>query len=189
MVICLTTIKHAAFSDTSEEEATIPVALLTTRDNSSERTGSLIPDRLVIPSLAVDAQVQQVGISKHGTMAVPTNYTDVGWYRYGSRPGEEGHAVFAGHVDNGFGAPGVFQRLKELAFNDDLYIKDASSTELHFKVSGSEILSHDIASTDTLFTRHGPSQLTLITCEGEWDPIKKEYSERRIITAVIVDHE
>src|SRR5258708_38380056 len=59
------------------------------------------PDRLDIPVLNIDAAVLQVGIARSGHMAVPPNFTDVGWYKYGSLPGQKGSAVMAGHVDNG----------------------------------------------------------------------------------------
>jgi sortase (surface protein transpeptidase) len=80
------------------------------------------PARIRIPSIGVDAFVQDVGIGKSGNMAVPTNYDDVGWYRYGPAPGEKGSAVIDGHVDNGFGLPAVFSRLSELEAGDDIYI-------------------------------------------------------------------
>src|SRR3989344_1071244 len=59
---------------------------------------SSLPVRLQIPKLSIDADVQRVGIGKKGNMAVPTNYSDVGWYRYGTVPGQLGSAVVDGHI-------------------------------------------------------------------------------------------
>src|SRR5688572_8435793 len=59
------------------------------------------PTRLEIPSLGIDAAVQEVGITKKGTMGVPRGYDEAGWYKYGAAPGELGSAVLAGHLDNG----------------------------------------------------------------------------------------
>ena len=61
------------------------------------------PLRLLIPKIKVNATIQHVSITKKGAMAVPTNYTDVGWYRLCTIPGHTGSAVIDGHVDNGFG--------------------------------------------------------------------------------------
>jgi len=48
-----------------------------------------LPLQLVIPSIGVSTTVQLVGLADDdtGTMGVPDNFTDVGWYKYGPRPG------------------------------------------------------------------------------------------------------
>ena len=62
--------------------------------------GVLTPARLKIPSLGVNAAVETVGIKADGTMGTPKNFDNVGWYSPGSKPGEEGPAAVAGHVNN-----------------------------------------------------------------------------------------
>ncbi|MBX4197873.1 class F sortase [Candidatus Parcubacteria bacterium] len=144
------------------------------------------PKALSIPRLEVDAQVQHVGMARSGRMAVPTNYTDVGWYRYGVSPGQSGNAVFAGHLDNGFGRPGVFNRLQELEVNDDIFITNEDGQRLHFKVMKTEQLSADTFSTSSVFTGDNGAFIKLITCEGQWDSATKTYSERLVITARLI---
>ena len=76
--------------------------------------GVLTPARLKIPSLGVNAAVETVGIKADGTMDTPKNFDNVGWYSPGSKPGEEGSAVFAGHVNNGLMKKGVFENLSKI---------------------------------------------------------------------------
>ena len=44
-------------------------------------------------------------------MGVPTNFTDVGWYRYGPAPGTPGNAVIDGHLDGKSVPEAVFYNL------------------------------------------------------------------------------
>jgi LPXTG-site transpeptidase (sortase) family protein len=148
--------------------------------DSVTTVSSDVPQRLIIPAIGINANVQRTGVSKKGTMAVPTNYTDVGWYRYGSVPGESGSAVMAGHLDNGFGLSAVFKHLADLNAGDDVYVKDASGEMLHFKVRKVELLD-PTSSTQEIFASSNSSHLNLITCEGDWIPSKKMYSGRRVV--------
>jgi hypothetical protein len=60
----------------------------------------IMPNHLVIPDIKVNASVRAMGLDE-GRMAVPNNFTDIGWYKLGSKPGEQGSAVMGAHVDNG----------------------------------------------------------------------------------------
>src|SRR5437870_1232065 len=62
------------------------------------------PQTLIIPKLGISAYVENVGKTSIGTMDTPTRSNDVAWYRYGPRPGEDGQAVIAGHLDTATGA-------------------------------------------------------------------------------------
>jgi sortase A len=145
------------------------------------------PRRLVIPSIGVNAYVQDVGIAQSGRMAVPSNYTDVGWYRYGVRPGQSGSAVFAGHLDNGFGRAGVFNDLNQIDIGADMYVEDSLGQSLHFKVTTIEHLNAETWQTTSIFKTDGPPEIKLITCEGYWDQASKMYSERLIVSAELVN--
>jgi sortase A len=141
------------------------------------------PARLLIPSIGIDAVVQHVGIGKSGNMAVPTNYTDAGWYRYGTAPGYRGSAVMDGHVDNGLALPGVFKRLSELTKGDELVVITAGGEELHFTVTDTQTYHYQEVPIDTLFNRADKARLNLITCEGAWISGEKTYDHRLVIYA------
>lgn len=183
VAIFATTLTHALIAPPAEEEIAVPQNQIAVLDASSS-----LPVRLIIPSIGVDANVQHVGISKHGTMAVPTNYTDAGWYRYGAVPGQAGSAVMAGHLDNGFGLAGVFKNLSELHVGDEVIVVDQSGQRLHFKVVNTGVLDSATNNTQQIFGGDQTSaRLNIITCEGSWQPDKKSYSERRIVYTVF-DH-
>lgn len=144
------------------------------------------PSELIIPKIGVDAHIQHVGIAASGNMAVPTNYTDVGWYKLGTAPGQIGSAVIDGHVDNGFGKDAVFKHLSELAPGDDLYIKTESGAQLHFKVEDTQAYPVADMPLQKIFNSKDTARLTLITCSGTFDAKQLEYDQRRVVYAVLV---
>lgn len=145
-----------------------------------------VPKRLIIPALNINASVQDVGLGKTGNMAVPSNYSDVGWYRYGSKPGERGSAVIDGHVDNGFSLPAVFKQLGKLVPGDDIYIETMSGVHLHFVVEHVETYAASDVPKDLLFNRADDKRLNLITCAGDWLPEQKAYDERTVVYTRLV---
>lgn len=140
-----------------------------------------LPSRLVIPQLKIDADVQQVGIAASGNMAVPSKYSDVGWYKYGPAPGQPGSAVIAGHVDNGLALAGVFKRLGELRLGDEVIVKTRGGAELRFIVVDIRRYDYNAVPTGKLFEPGDFIHLNLITCSGDWVSSEKTYDERLVI--------
>lgn len=139
-----------------------------------------LPQRLRIPTLSINATVQRVGIGKSGAMAVPTNFTDVAWYRLGTVPGVVGSAVMDGHVDNGLALAGVFKHLGEITVGDDVYVDTATST-LHFVVTDIENYPYKDVPLEKVFLQHDTARLNLITCEGAWVQGEKTYDHRLVV--------
>lgn len=180
-VFCVTLTKAAFLSPLSEIGIPDTGVTATTDIPPSEQ-----PDRIVIPKIGVDAHIQHVGIAKSGNMAVPTNYTDVGWFRQGTVPGQIGSAVIDGHVDNGLGLAAVFKRLSELEVGDDIYIDTKTGRRLHFEVQEKQNYAYADVPSEKLFARNDAPRLNLITCEGTWIPSKKMYDGRFVVYAVLV---
>jgi sortase (surface protein transpeptidase) len=166
-MVFVSTLVHAAFYSPPEEEITPARVGVTTTNNTSPQSPNT-PTRLLIPSIDVDANVQRVGIGKSGNMAVPSNFTDVAWYRYGPTPGQPGSAVIDGHVDNGFGLDAVFKHIAELTSGDDIYIVKKDNTRVHFVIQSIQTYAADEVPLDLLFNRTDQARLNLITCAGTW---------------------
>ncbi len=96
-VVFMTTLVRATLYAPEVEVASTTLASLAPAREAAQ--GDL-PRRLRIPSLTIDAFVRHVGINEKGNMATPGNFTDTGWYKYGTVPGFVGSAVIDGHVDN-----------------------------------------------------------------------------------------
>jgi len=139
------------------------------------------PVRLIIPSLRVDAPIEFVGLTLRNTMGAPSSYSHAGWYGYGTPPGDRGSAVIDGHVDDGFGLPGVFADLRDMKVGQDVIVETRSGARLRFVVTGIEIFSHDSAPTDLIFKRDDVARLNLITCEGRWSREANTYAERLVV--------
>jgi sortase (surface protein transpeptidase) len=144
-----------------------------------------LPEQLRIPILGIDALVQHVGLTKSGKMAVPTNFTDVGWYRYGTAPGFVGSAVIDGHVDNGLRLPGVFKKLNGLAVGDEIFVRTAAGAELRFVVQEVAVYGYKEVPTEVLFNRADTARLNLVTCDGAWVAGEKTYDKRLVVYAVL----
>ena len=152
-------------------------------ESGGTATTTLIPVRLHIPRIGVDAPVESVGVNAKGNMAVPSVYSAVGWYENGPRPGAPGNSVIAGHLDNSRGTSAVFVRLRELQRGDRIFVSDKNDNVLTFVVTRSELYAYTDSPGDAVFTSTGDARLVLITCEGEWDPTAKSYDKRRVVYA------
>jgi sortase A len=157
--------------------------MMATEQNDS-RSAEDYPVYLRIPSINVSAAVQQTGLSRKGNMGVPTNYTDVAWYKYGPIPGEKGSAVIDGHVDNGLSLPGVFKNLDRIKVGDTIIVKTAAGTERTFTVQETKMYPYKEVPTELLFNRTDRQRLNLITCTGAWLPGDKTYDQRLVVFAV-----
>ena len=147
----------------------------------------LSPWRLEISSLKLDATIQEVGLTKDGNMGVPTNYTDVGWFDQGPKPGQPGNAVIGGHLNSGINKSAVFENLHKLKTGDVVTVKDkAKNEEQHFKVTSAQSYDVTNAPLDKIFGQTQESHLNLITCNGIWDKIKKDYNQRLVVFTELV---
>ncbi len=141
------------------------------------------PVRVRIPSQDIDAQVVPVGIMPTGEMEAPSGYEEVGWYRYGARPGEPGRAVLAGHLDSRDG-PAVFFRLGSLQPGDTIEVEFGDGADGRvFTVREITQYPVDGAPLDNVFGYVDHSELVLITCAGEFGGPESGYSERVIVYA------
>ena len=141
-----------------------------------------LPERLIIPILSIDARIQSVGTDAKGRMGLPTNFTDVAWYKHGPKPGASGSAVIAGHLDTAVDDKAVFAKLSSLKKGDDIYVTDKTGEKIHFRVTKKEVYDDTKAPLEKIFDQKGISaRLNLVTCDGVWDPKAKNYSQRLLI--------
>lgn len=171
-----TTLVHSLYYAPENQTSQTPSAY-----SAEGVSSSSYPARLIIPALGINAKVQLLGVNAEGNMAAPSNFTDVGWYRYGTVPGNAGSAVIDGHLDNGLGLSGVFKHLDSLHTGDDVYVIARNGNRLHFTVSEVTSYPYTAAPNSLIFNQDNGARLNLITCEGAWVPGKETYNRRLVI--------
>lgn len=138
------------------------------------------PLRLRIARIGVDAPIRDVGLAADGSMDVPSNPFETGWYEFGPRPGEIGSAVIAGHVDSPARATAVFADLDYLVIGDVITIENGEII-LSFRVREIRVYPANADATDIFMSTDGKAHLNLITCSGSWDTKAHQYSERLVV--------
>jgi len=149
-----------------------------------EQTGPGLPVRLIIPNIDVNADIEYASITSDGEMGVPKGPDNVAWFELGPRPGEVGSAVMAGHYGpwkDGRGS--VFDDLNKLKEGDKLYVKDDKGVIISFVVRESQRYDPKADASDVFNSNDGRSHLNLVTCEGVWDQISQNYSQRLVVFA------
>jgi len=144
-------------------------------------TAQGLPIRLIIPEINVDTLIENMGVMATGVMEVPDNSVNVGWFKLGPRPGEDGSAVIAGHFDGKNGEKGVFTDLDKLKKGDKITIKDSNGASVVFIVR--EIRIYDPGYANNVFSASESAHLNLITCDGIWNGTKKSYDKRLVVFA------
>lgn len=162
------------------ESATIAVAVTT----PTTVGGPLEPDILIhpildpswleIPVIGVSANIVPVGVLSNGEMEVPYS-GDVGWFKLGPAPGEQGPAVMVGHVDSARD-PAVFYRLRDLRPGDVIRVYgDPAGNVAIFEIDMIEQVLKAELPTERIWEPTEEAVIRLITCGGEWDRRTRHY--------------
>ena len=141
-----------------------------------------LPVRITIPKLRVDAKIEYMGVTSTGTMDVPSEVIDAGWYKYGAHPGDEGSAVIGGHLNGVRGEPGVFLDLNKLQVDDNFSVLDDTNKTTQFVVRQIRTYGQNEQPNEVFHSQEG-AHLNLITCTGAWNRSEKRFSKRLVIFA------
>ena len=143
------------------------------------------PVALSIPAIDVAVAVSELGLNPDGTVQVPTDFQEPGWYRLGPSPGEVGSAVILGHVDS-YKGPAVFFKLRSLTPGDPVDVTLADGVVAHFVVNSVAMYSKDQFPAQQVYGSHGHSQLQLVTCGGEFDSQTGHYLSNVVVYSSLV---
>jgi Sortase domain len=146
---------------------------------------STVPDRLDLPTLGVRAPVRPVGVDGDGDLRIPADVAEVGWYRFGARPGDPaGSTVLSGHVDSAEQGRGAFFRLRALDPGDPVLVHGSDGRTRTYRVVAREEWPKSDVPLDRLFARTGAARLTLVTCGGGFREDVGSYRDNVAVTAV-----
>lgn len=139
------------------------------------------PVRLKISKIRVNAVIDSVGLLKDGSMGVPKTPSKTAWYMLGPKPGENGSAVIAGHVNWWYGATGVFKNLKMLKAGDVVTVQNDQGKNISFVVREIRSFGQADDASDVFTSSDGKSHLNLVTCSGVWNKLTQQYSKRLVV--------
>nr|WP_285839889.1 class F sortase [Alkalihalophilus marmarensis] len=174
----LTTNDSTALNQAAAQEKVIPSAI--------QHQSGIVPASISIPKIEIEADVLEVGLNEQRQMEVPEDPFEVGWFQPGTKPGSQGSAVLAGHVDSRTGLA-IFFHLDQLEVGDQVYVTDQEGQTLEFKVTSMEIYPYNDAPIDQIFGYTSAKRLNLITCTGEFDRVERTHRERLVVTTELVN--
>jgi sortase (surface protein transpeptidase) len=156
--------------------------------------------RLRIPGLGVDAPIGIRAVPASLQMPAPTGPADVVLYdfsiapEFGGMPGAAGNAVLSGHVDYSYKLPyananytglGVFALLRTAQPNSDQVQIVMGGKTLTYTVQWVKTVSASTGNwADILAHDVGGDAITIVTCDGAFNPATQEYSDRTVLRAV-----
>jgi len=164
----------------SAEQVLVEVPKPTTPEPAASERVKVSP-RLMIPSIGVNALIEQVALTTEGSMGVPNDPMNAGWYSLGPLPGELGSAVIDGHVNWFNGATGVFRDLHNLTVGDKISTQNDQGEISFFVVKKIKVFDPAADATAVFSSTDGQAHLNLITCGGVWDKQAKQYTERLVV--------
>lgn len=183
MVLALSACASASVSEVPTIHASKKINAMSKVLPVEKGHSALNPARLIIPTIDINAPVENVGTQANADLATPSQdpWMDVGWYSLGPRPGERGSAVIDGHLDRPGGFPAVFWHLRDLHVGDEVLVKNSSGNTLRFQVTRIELYAPQDAPIQDIFGNGGGTFLNLITCAGDWIPIQHQTNQRLVV--------
>jgi hypothetical protein len=143
----------------------------------------VLPVRLSIPSIGVNATVDGVTVGSDGSLGVPADPATVGWWSNGPLPGAStGTAVLDSHV-NYAGQPGAFAQLEALKPGQTIDVIGATSSQT-FVVTGLREYAKEQLPWASVFSGKVGGRLALVTCGGPFDSATGHYEDNIVAYAV-----
>ncbi|MBA3339744.1 MAG: class F sortase [Geodermatophilaceae bacterium] len=146
----------------------------------------IVPLQVTIPAIGVDAPLVNLGLHTDGTLEVPENFDNAGWFTGGNYPGDPSGppSLIAGHVDNSSG-PAVFFALKNLVAGDEVQVLRADNTVAVFVVTASAQYPKSEFPAAEVYAPVGDSELILITCTGDFNENARSYLDNLVVRATL----
>ena len=144
-----------------------------------------VPVSLQVPAIGVSTSLSALGLNATGTVEVPTDDEQPGWYELGPTPGQIGSSVILGHVDNVHG-PAVFFRLRTLEAGNEVDVTLADGTVVRFAVSTVAQYAKAQFPDQAVYASHGYSGLQLVTCGGTFDSQTGHYLSNIVVYTTLV---
>jgi LPXTG-site transpeptidase (sortase) family protein len=178
---------------TTAPAVTSPSATVATPVPSETQVGSataaptattrLAPTLIRIPAIGVNSTLVRLGLTKDGTLDVPTEAMTAGWYTGSPVPGIVGPSVIAGHV-HWSGVPAVFAHLADLTRGDQVIVTRSDGTTVTFAVDQVATYPKTEFPTGLVYGDIAYPGLRLITCGG-YDPVAHAYEANVIVFATL----
>jgi sortase (surface protein transpeptidase) len=143
------------------------------------------PVHLSIPIIGVSVPLSVLTLNKNGTVNVPTNFAEPGWYKGDESPGQKGSAVILGHVDNYHG-PAVFFHLDKLTLGNRVYVTLADGRKLVFAVIGERMYKKTNFPDKLVYGTRTYPALQLVTCGGIFDPSTGHYLSNIVVFTALI---
>ena len=141
------------------------------------------PATIKIPSLGIDAKIEQVGLTIAGAIHSPRNPSNAAWYTRSSAPGSIGNSIIVGHYGWGENRAAIFDTLHSIQKDAFIFITDQEGVLRRFIVR--DIKTFNASSeTEIIFSSTDKkSHLNLITCAGNWNKDLQQYPDRLVVFA------
>ena len=141
-----------------------------------------VPQFIDIPAIGTTSSLVQLGLNLDGSLEVPTDFGQAGWFSGGVAPGENGPAVIAGHLDS-YKGPAIFAKLELLKPGDRVRIARADGVRVEFVVTRIDQYPKDYFPTDQVYGPTTEPELRLITCGGVFDRQAHSYKANTVVYA------
>jgi len=158
--------------------------------------GPIVPARLQIPAIGVDATVEPRGTAQYENpftgarvdgYGVPRSMWTTAWWSDGPRPGSGRMAVILGHAQAAHGA--VFDDLADLRAGDEALLVDDAGAVQHLRVLGAPLTGLDKSTSalaDALNGHPAGADVAFVTCGGEFDEDAGASEDNDVVFATVV---
>jgi sortase family protein len=144
-----------------------------------------VPVSLRIPAIALSVSLSALGLTDVGSVQVPTDIQQPGWFDLGPTPGQLGSAVILGHVDS-YQGEGIFFNLRELQGGDRVHVSLADGAVATFVVTSVVQYAKAQFPAQEVYRSHGTSALQLVTCGGTFDTQTGHYLSNVVVYSSLV---
>src|ERR1700728_1401514 len=162
-----------------------PASVSKTAESAAPVVARSIPVNLSIPAIGLNVSLSELGLNPDGTVQVPTDIQQPGWYHLGPSPGQVGSAVILGHVDS-YQGPAVFFQLRTLVAGDLVSVSLADGVTAEFVVNTVVMYQKTQFPTSLVYASHRYQALQLVTCGGTCDPQTGHYLSNVVVYASLI---
>ncbi len=170
--------RHAAPSGVGAMPA--PTGPIVAPPQTAEPRPAARPVSLSIPLIGVHTRLITLGLTRDGSLQVPTETSVAGWFAGGPRPGAVGSAVIAGHIDS-YRGPGIFYRLRGMRAGERIYVRRANGSLAVFSVYAVRQYPKAHFPTGKVYGPAPDAELHLITCGGTFDYATHSYLSNVVV--------